>query len=1002
MTAADTLEHLIRHQGIQELLPFLLALPKTDVVPVRAKTLSLAKELEATTFEQVTPDTSRSVSQITLEQRMMLNLAKLRTYSQQEARERTFFWQVQYLVSEQPAAFWQVLESARPAWLQPLLLRHAAEGRHLPYPLLRELESRGFLPFEPALFAGSVPGLLHSLGPQLSGRNPVPADARATIVAELQADATLLRRDLPLVFDFATDISYGSARVQPLMPEQPSSRDASGRYPWQVWNELHPLQTVTWLDVLPALAAAGHLDRADLLTRCLLALRRDFKRPLLTWFKDVFVALEPTVAERLACQNELTELLLHPLAQVVNFALGQVHELWDAPGFEPAPVLLPADAVLGRADLKASLLPLLTDLGRLARQQPAHAPAVARLLASALAHPHRAAQTQAAKALAALLTATPPLLPPATLAEAAASIHPHHELLAAPARAHLAPWLTAATPGNTAPATPPPTAQNQAPTPILPVADWHELLYLTGQVLNQNNPTVVERWLDGLLRLQGQLLAGYAQQLQPYLTQLLPPGRKDTAAELNRLLTGPSPGDGHDGLLVALLLGWATGFERPRVADVPVQGPEYPASPLLVLEKQRYQWLETLLRRGQALPLLSTPTHAPHWLAPSALVQRLLAYEAAATAPDVADLALALARTHHADAPDAAAARALLPQLPATGLRELLGWLLADALLPLPAPAVPAAQPFPATVPATVAEALPALWAVAARTKAPAAEFPALASWLGLNHAGVTRPLQTALVAEAEENHYQDYASDSPVERVYHWTRLSWRTPDSTAEVSPLLLYAPVGRDADNHAWERHQLLAAEFGFYAALLPNYPAPVYEYVLRCAAWADKLETAERDLLAQALRWLLLPGPPHDPTAHYLLAAGLLHHTALCRSLTQEALLQAAATSRLDAAQLGRALAELLATGCLPAPRLAAALTPLLALDAPTDDVLGQVLEAMLPALPTTAPRQLRPVLELYADLLARLRRPVPAAVREQLAGWAKGPLRPLVKGLLAAA
>nr|GFC81575.1 hypothetical protein [Tanacetum cinerariifolium] len=116
------------------------------------------------------------------------------------------------------------------------------------------------------------------------------------------------------------------------------------------------------------------------------------------------------------------------------------------------------------------------------------------------------------------------------------------------------------------------------------------------------------------------------------------------------------------------------------------------SDPLLRVERQRLAFAEQQLAAGSAaLPLLSTPTHAPHWLAPTALVQRLLAYEAARQEPDTADLSLALARCACWAPAETAAARPLLPH---------------------------SAAP--------LAPALPWLWVVAARTRYPEAVFEEL------------------------------------------------------------------------------------------------------------------------------------------------------------------------------------------------------------------------------------------------------------------------------------
>ena len=81
MSSVETFEHIIRHQNAKELVPFLLGLPKTDTVVIRQKVKSLKRELEA--FEERASGSWYSI--ITHEQRFMLVLAGLKTYSRKEA-----------------------------------------------------------------------------------------------------------------------------------------------------------------------------------------------------------------------------------------------------------------------------------------------------------------------------------------------------------------------------------------------------------------------------------------------------------------------------------------------------------------------------------------------------------------------------------------------------------------------------------------------------------------------------------------------------------------------------------------------------------------------------------------------------------------------------------------------------------------------------------------------------------------------------------------------------
>jgi hypothetical protein len=270
---------------------------------------------------------------------------------------------------------------------------------------------------EPWLTAQSVAHLLVQYNWRRStGKQPDIEAYDQLILADLRADATLLTRDLPLLFDFDTMV------------------DAAGTWSGKARTP------VTWLTLLPQLAASGHLDRDDLLTRSLLALRRDFRRPLLTWFRNLYGSLRPTPAESLARQAELVELLAHPLPLVVNFALDQLKEIWLEAAFEAEALLRYAEGLLTRPDLKTGSKTLLAGLGKLLKVQPAHAYAVAQVYA-ALAQADAAVQERAAKGLAELLGAKKPLLSPVEAAEITATLTGYADLLAPASRTVLARWL---------------------------------------------------------------------------------------------------------------------------------------------------------------------------------------------------------------------------------------------------------------------------------------------------------------------------------------------------------------------------------------------------------------------------------------------------------------------------------------------------------------------------------------------------------------------------------
>ena len=713
---------------------------------------------------------------------------------------------------------------------------------------------------------------------------------------------------------------------------------------------------------------------------------------------------------------------------MVNFALDQLKAIWDRPGFELVALLPPAEALLSRQDLKTGLRTLLTGLDRLLKADPAQAAPLARLYAGALTHADAGVQERAAKSLAALLGAKKPLLNTAAAAEATATIAAYAELLGPPARAALAPWLAAVPAEPTAPI----AAERYEPimdfqpelsaaTAVAPVADWHELLFLTGQVLKHDDPLAQERWLDGLLRLQADFPADYAEQLQPYLPRIITwgrePGQPLTVAQAQEVVRLGQQVLGHLGAAQALILSWMLNFAEPLVPLV-TAGQYAEADPLVVADQQRVAFAETLLRARRALPLLSTPTHAPHWLAPTALVRRLLAYEAAGQQPDPADLAVALARLAWAHAADAALATAQLPQLHHAGLRELLAWLLAPAPPTLPTPVVTGklvVRAFterlskliphkPSHAPVALPEALPWLWAVAARTRQPGGEFPALAALTPPQCANVVRPCAMTWEIVAESLTRKISWKPGVTEETERWLELQARPLGPVAAPpTPVALYSlyPAAPLTSKYRWNELATLGANYPYLASLLPYYLAPLHWRALLLSDLRDAGGASIRQVLSQVLREQLAPGPAFDEPATLLLAIGLTYQQPPVRALALEALLAATDHGRLVPAALAAALGKLLSADFVPLPRLTAGLVQARAISPRTDDALRQLLESLLPALPAAPLRQTGALLTLYADLPGRAAHPVPAPVQAHLREWsASASLKKLAAPLLA--
>jgi hypothetical protein len=977
IAVVEQFDELVNKGSLADMVAFLKQLPKTEVLAVRARTKQLLRTIN---WWQSDPVLDR------------LFLAGLATYSKAEALTRNFglpanfgYYNARHQLGHQQL-FKEVVMHSRPTWLLAWLQREARQqGSQLPpYRLLCELLDAGVLEHDAWLFAQSTADWLSRYN---RDGNSHAREFEVHLLRQLQADSMLLKRDLPLLLDFDTPVDSAT-----------------------IYRGKHG-PDITWLTLLPALVESGHLDRAEWLTRTLLALRRDFRRPLLTWLKNLFLSLKPTPEERLGQQGELMELLSHPLPLVVNFALDQLKDLWANPGFAPGPLLPYVEVLLARHDLKTGLRTLLSGLEKLLKCDPTLTAPLAAALTTALATPDTTAQERAAKLLASILGAKKTVLTPAEAAEVQASVAIYADMLPVAARATLAPWLAA--PAATGPQE---NAETYAPqaafqpelttaTAIAPVADYHEWLFLTGTVLTRDTPTDRERWLEGLLRLRSQFPADFARQLLPYLHQVLSwhLDGKNEAQVWQQLAAYQPDANSPLSLPLALLASQLPGSAGPRVARVSLAGSDHAhPDPLLRLERQRLAFAERQLAAGPAaLPLLSTPTHAPHWLAPTALVQRLLAYQAAGQEPDTADLSMALARCAcHAPA-EAAAARTLLPQLNQLAMRELLDWFLAPAGPPQPLPELARRQSVGQVLggllrrllpiddgrnsPGPLSEALPWLWALAARTRYPEAVFEELRPLA--DYPSVAAPWQPGWYFEPVTHVYQQRWNKQQPTRTETWTELRVPTEHPGQQPpSPLLLYSLHAqlrqKGSRSYLWS----LVGGVNFLLSMMPAHPGPLHWHLVRTLYKTNDTYSEERTVQQQVLHTLLLPGPAFAEPTTLLLALALIQADAPGRALALEVLLAAIEHSRLMAPDLGRALGRLLAANFAPVPRLTDTLAQARALSARSDDAQCQLLEALLPELPAAPPRQTAKLLATYADLVARTRRAVPAAVQSRLREW----------------
>ena len=180
------------------------------------------------------------------------------------------------------------------------------------------------------------------------------------------------------------------------------------------------------------------------------------------------------------------------------------------------------------------------------------------------------------------------------------------------------------------------------------------ILFLIGDCIREKSAATSDVFFDALVRLQDQIPADYAEQIKPYLKQLL----------AREWFVGTMP------LLYHFLDSWSNQSATPLVYDPDKEWKEiqklYKEHKYTQADKldkprvmhiaanqaqQTFPYLfnkiaRTLqkLKEKDTLPFLSTPTHEPFYIEAEVLVDKLLQYEAQGKSPELDDLIVACNR----------------------------------------------------------------------------------------------------------------------------------------------------------------------------------------------------------------------------------------------------------------------------------------------------------------------------------------------------------------------
>ncbi|WP_316525004.1 DUF6493 family protein [Kitasatospora brasiliensis] len=399
---------------------------------------------------------------------------------------------------------------------------------------------------------------------------------------------------------------------------------------WELTYRLSPRPGDVWTEAIAELAAAGVVDRADVLDRCLARLLRGGKSTDQRAFLEVLRALDPTPEEYAARVRDVVA-LLDGLSVLAGHAQEVLVGLDEAGLIEPE-VLAEASAVLLFRAEKKLVRAQLAWLDKAARRAPERSGPVVLAAAEAFGHPDAALQERALKVVARHLKAAGEAVLP-ELRSAAETLNPvHHgragELFGAPVGGdddQDTGWSEFLPPAP-------------EPRPLgAPIGSEAELAEELSALLAAGEPEVdvFERVLDGLVRLAHRDRQALIEALEP--VRRVNPWSFSSRADC-------TPRD-----ILHVVAAVAGEIPPHRFRDSlrgrggsALRGPHTTVpGAVLAARLEEAAWQVTATRPPY---LLATPTDATGALDPAVLVERLAGYRAVGVAPGETDLSQALLR----------------------------------------------------------------------------------------------------------------------------------------------------------------------------------------------------------------------------------------------------------------------------------------------------------------------------------------------------------------------
>jgi hypothetical protein len=632
---------------------------------------------------------------------------------------------------------------------------------------LRFLEENNLVTFNPELFALCLSSY-NSWSNKIKPRE---------FISFLMTDKITYQRDIPQLFNYETNIHSSFFRENEK----------------EKYNE-HSMWSITF----QALLSENKLDRKLFIQNSILIQTKDWNINLKSFFRKNIEELNLSADELIPFQENIFTYFHNSNPTITNYGSELIKKIYDHPKFKTKAYFEWLEALMMRSDCKAAIKNSLIVLEKLSKINPKLNKQISVIVADIYVISDLSLQERATKLISKVGSNKDKIFVDKLLS--------YLPLMQGSIKTSLGKFLSDEDLFIDKTSLESYTYKPQKTQLLIDEVqipkDWNDILFLFGRFISSDDIMDSEILLNVYATQRHLFPDDYTNQLQPYLKQLEKNYFNNVLKNYTKnLLINKIP---NKNLVYKIIDKDYITLKTLRLIKPIVEK---------VLQKNK---------DNSNLPLLSFPTHKPHWVAPKVLLERIIEYQKANEAIDLVDLSIAISRMPRENVEEAIP---LLKKLDSE-MRSLLSFCLgvskeininSSSLFTKLIATVGVTNKNIDTI---------SLWAVAARTYYPNEAFVEFEKSFLNSIPFVVSPFKPKLEFKEKWNEWKDYHTKKLV-RSPSWTEMIFSLPEKKTIPSHLLYSLDLHKKVEQYTWSTNFKLETEGNAYYwhSLMPQNNDPL---------------------------------------------------------------------------------------------------------------------------------------------------------------------------------